>query len=92
MFGEPLHKSVAEMASALCFGLAKNHAFQDGNKRVALTTAASFVASNVGRPLHLETNKWIALIERAAGSPDFDRRELTEAFMEAMGGDLPITQ
>jgi death-on-curing protein len=31
--------SIYELASSYCYGLAKNHPFVDGNKRVALTVA-----------------------------------------------------
>lgn len=36
----------AVLAAAYAFGLAKNHAFVDGNKRVAITGAALFLAMN----------------------------------------------
>jgi len=38
----PLH----ELAAAYAFGLAKNHAFVDGNKRIAFLTAAIFLRKN----------------------------------------------
>lgn len=38
----PLH----ELAAAYAFGLAKNHAFVDGNKRIAFLTAAVFLRKN----------------------------------------------
>jgi death-on-curing protein len=38
----PLH----ELAAACAFGLAKNHAFVDGNKRIAFLTAAVFLRKN----------------------------------------------
>lgn len=34
---------IAKLAGALCFYLTKGHAFQDGNKRVAVLTAISFM-------------------------------------------------
>lgn len=34
------------LAAALCFGLAKNHGYVDGNKRVAFTGAAVFLRLN----------------------------------------------
>lgn len=37
---------IAELAAAYLFGLAKNHAFIDGNKRIAIVTAAVFLMEN----------------------------------------------
>lgn len=38
--------SVFELAAAYSYGLARNHPFVDGNKRVALTVAAVFLELN----------------------------------------------
>ena len=43
MYGNP---SVAQLAAAYGFGLAKNHAFVDGNKRVAFLTVGLFLGLN----------------------------------------------
>ena len=40
-------------ALAYAFGLAKNHAFVDGNKRIAFTTAVMFLELNGYRPHRL---------------------------------------
>lgn len=37
---------VAELAAAYLYGLAKNHAFVDGNKRIAIVAAAVFLMEN----------------------------------------------
>lgn len=37
---------IAELAAAYGFGLAKNHPFVDGNKRIAFITAATFLRLN----------------------------------------------
>ncbi|HRO10795.1 type II toxin-antitoxin system death-on-curing family toxin [Amaricoccus sp.] len=42
-YGRP---SLAEMAAAYAFGLAKAHAFVDGNKRTAFVTAVTFLRLN----------------------------------------------
>ena len=42
-YGEP---DVFELAAAYAFGLARNHAFVDGNKRTAIVTAMLFLALN----------------------------------------------
>lgn len=41
-----LHKDLYEMAAAYLFHLVKNHAFYDGNKRIAAITAAVFLQVN----------------------------------------------
>ncbi len=38
--------SIFELAAAYSFGLARNHPFMDGNKRIALTIAAVFLELN----------------------------------------------
>lgn len=43
---EYLHKDLYEMAAAYLFHLVKNHAFNDGNKRIAALTAAVFLQVN----------------------------------------------
>lgn len=45
-FGEFLHPTIYEQAAAYLYHLAKNHAFIDGNKRVALATTITFVKMN----------------------------------------------
>lgn len=44
--GVHLHTSLAEMAAAYLFHLAQNHPFVDGNKRVALAVALTFIWLN----------------------------------------------
>lgn len=43
---EYFHKDLYEMAAAYLFHLVKNHAFNDGNKRIAALTAAVFLQVN----------------------------------------------
>lgn len=40
------HKDLFEMAAAYLFHLVKNHAFNDGNKRIAALTASVFLQVN----------------------------------------------
>jgi death-on-curing protein len=42
-YGEP---TVHDLAAAYLFGLARNHAFVDGNKRTAIVAAGTFLALN----------------------------------------------
>jgi death-on-curing protein len=49
-FGELLHPTIAEQAAAYLYHLAKNHAFVDGNKRVALGVTEAFLRLNGYNP------------------------------------------
>jgi death-on-curing protein len=44
--GKFLHEDLAAMAAAYLFHLAQNHPFLDGNKRVAVVAAATFLKLN----------------------------------------------
>lgn len=44
--GQFLHEDIAAMAAAYLFHLAKNHGFEDGNKRVGATAAMVFLEMN----------------------------------------------
>jgi death-on-curing protein len=44
--GNYLHHDIYEMAAAYLFHLVQNHPFLDGNKRVGLETALTFLALN----------------------------------------------
>ncbi len=46
LFANTEDLSMPRLAAAYSFGLAKNHPFVDGNKRVALTVAAVFLELN----------------------------------------------
>ncbi|MDN6440391.1 MAG: type II toxin-antitoxin system death-on-curing family toxin [Corynebacterium nuruki] len=46
MFGQDLNETVAEKAVALLYGVAKAHAFFDGNKRTAWLTFTTFLNLN----------------------------------------------
>lgn len=46
-YGEP---TIHELAAAYIFGIARNHAFVDGNKRTAIVAAGAFLSIN-GRAL-----------------------------------------
>lgn len=62
--------SLFELAAAYGFGIAKNHAFNDGNKRTALLSIRAFLFRNgfVFAPEEVET---VTMIEGlAAGSVD----------------------
>jgi death-on-curing protein len=43
IYGEP---TIHELAAAYIFGIARNHAFVDGNKRTAIVAAGAFLSIN----------------------------------------------
>ncbi|HAZ13807.1 MAG: death-on-curing protein [Bdellovibrionales bacterium GWA2_49_15] len=44
--GDFLHRDIIEMASAYCYHLIENHAFNDGNKRVGIVASLVFLEIN----------------------------------------------
>jgi death-on-curing protein len=60
--------TIFDLATSYCYGLANNHPFVDGNKRIALTIAAVFLELN-GYTLDApETNAVVNIEELAAGN------------------------
>lgn len=57
--------SLSRLAASLCVGLAKNHPFVDGNKRVALLATYAFLAIN-GLILDAEETETAETIEAVA--------------------------
>ena len=77
VYGDP---DVSTLAAAYGFGLAKNHAFIDGNKRVALVALESFLLLN-GHQLEADDAQAVLVIlSVAAGS--FDQKELADWIMK----------
>jgi len=68
--GEDLYSTLAEKAAALSFSLIKNHAFIDGNKRVAHAVMETFLILN-GHELQASTEEQeTVILEVAAGTQD----------------------
>lgn len=44
--GEDLYLTIEQKAARLCYGLIKNHAFHDGNKRIGVLTLLTFLEIN----------------------------------------------
>lgn len=44
--GEELYPTVQKKAASLCYGLIKNHAFNDANKRIGILTTMTFMELN----------------------------------------------
>jgi death-on-curing protein len=66
-YGEP---DVAALAAAYAFGLARNHGFVDGNKRIAWVIARLFLADNGVRLRHDKADAVRTVEGLAAGRID----------------------
>jgi len=73
--------TVASVAASLSFGLIKNHAFIDGNKRIGLAVLVDFLYLN-GHELAAPVSEAEEMVRRAAAS------ELTEAEWTAWVGRI----
>ncbi len=62
--------SVFELAAAYAFGLARNHPFIDGNKRIALIAAFTFLAVNGWEVQAEEAATVLVFVDLAAGKLD----------------------
>ncbi len=63
-YGEP---AIPQLAASLAFGIARNHPFIDGNKRVALMAAYVFLGLNGLRLIANEAEATAMVVELAAG-------------------------
>lgn len=66
-YGEP---DVLDLAAAYGVGLAKNHAFVDGNKRVAFLAVGLFLALNGQRLVASQAEATLTMLAVAAGTLD----------------------
>lgn len=83
LFGyEDPKPSLSRLAASYAFGIAKNHPFVDGNKRVALTAAAVFLEIT-GAPLEAKEAEAVAVF-RDLASGAIDEEELTLWFDQNM--------
>ncbi len=73
-YGEPPGPDLFDLAAAYAFGLASNHAFNDGNKRTAWGCCVLFLKVN-GRHLRVATpeavEQMLRLVERGTDEADF---------------------
>jgi len=61
---------VARLAASYCFGLAKNHAFVDGNKRAAFIAAGLFLRLNGWRLKADQAQATLIILSVASGAMD----------------------
>jgi len=64
---------LAQLAAAYGFGLAKNHAFADGNKRIAFIATALFLRANGYRLISEPIDEIRAMLDLAAGELSEDQ-------------------
>ena len=69
MMGAPVMTNPIEIAAAYLFYICSNHAFVDGNKRVALATCLVFLSENgLLAEERLDVDKWESLTLAVAAS------------------------
>lgn len=78
--GKELYPSIQAKAARLCFGLVKNHAMLDGNKRLGAHVMLVFLALN-GYELSY-SQKELSDIILALASGDIGEKELLQWIME----------
>lgn len=76
LFAYESGSSIFELAAALCVGIAKNHAFHDGNKRTALLATRAFLYLNGQELEPAQADEVTTLVAVADGS--LDERRLAE--------------
>ena len=82
MMGQPVMTDPLEVAAAYLFYLCRNHAFVDGNKRVALAACLMFLdQSNLLSPTELDTDPWEEFVLDIASSK-LDRGQTTARLRE----------
>ncbi|MBI2726387.1 MAG: type II toxin-antitoxin system death-on-curing family toxin [Polaromonas sp.] len=67
LYGQP---DVADLAASYGLGLAKNHAFVDGNKRTAFLAVGMFLAVNGYRLHATQADATLTVMDVAAGTMD----------------------
>lgn len=67
---------LARLAASYAFGLAKNHAFVDGNKRIAFIAAAAFLKLNGQQLVAEQVAATLVMLSVASGA--FNEEELAD--------------
>lgn len=95
--GRPLNKhtygiqDLAQLAAAYGFGLARNHAFVDGNKRIAFLAMVTFLGLNDVEFIVSEADAVAIMLAVAAGEIDEDglTRWIRDNSPDAEGASSP---
>jgi death-on-curing protein len=80
--GQHLNPDLASMAATYLFSLAKNHAFCDGNKRIAVAAAIAFLGMN-DQSLEMDPDE-LADLTLAVAAGNLGKEGLTEAIAAHM--------
>jgi len=75
---KPLYKGITEKAAILFYLMIKNHPFQNGNKRIAMTTLFVFLYKNK-RWLRVDTKELYNFAVWVAESPTKVKKETLQA-------------
>ena len=79
-FAYNAESSLYELAASYSFGLAKNHPFIDGNKRIALSIAAVFLEMN-GASLNASEPDAVVMFEQLAAG-NITEKDLADWFTQ----------
>ena len=85
-FGEYLYPSIPDKAAALIWSITKNHAFNDGNKRAALTTGIFFLAFNNYILFATQRESVELCLKIAASEPSIDKEYVSAWISERIVG------
>jgi death-on-curing protein len=75
--------TIPELAASLAYGLAMNHPFNDGNKRIAMIASFAFLEMNGLRVQASELDAYDVFMDLAAGA--LSEGELAEWFAQQCG-------
>lgn len=78
--GEYLHRDVFEMAAAYGYHICQNHAFIDGNKRLALVAIDTFLHINGWELIADERETYVIILRLAAG--ELNKQQLSKWIRE----------
>ena len=70
--GDDLFPTVQQKAARLCFGIIKNHAFIDGNKRIGTHTMLVFLALNGIEISYTQKELYQTILDLASGKLELD--------------------
>lgn len=72
VFGEDLYPTVEDKAARLCYGIAKNHPFLDGNKRTACACMGAYLRLNGRRFRPAAEDLLRIMLSVAGGTASYD--------------------
>jgi len=75
MFGDDMHKTLYDKAAAYLYHIAKNHPFNDGNKRSGAGSALMFLRVNGIEPKY-DNDAYVSLVVDVANGK-FDKNDIS---------------